>query len=124
MANEKEQSAEQRNTLLDTLREEEWYKRQAEQISHRWGERLDRFELPCPMCKGELQFQGARRDRLYEFAEGEPGTVTPLNVLPISFVCNRCGYTAEFDAELFNPAYLAKLQGASPDRVAELSIRE
>ncbi|MCC7449494.1 MAG: universal stress protein [Anaerolineae bacterium] len=110
--------------LLDAVKAEEWYKRQAELISHKWEDRLDAFELPCPLCKGVLVFQGARRDQFYEFAEGEPGMVTPVHVLPISFVCNLCGYTAEFDAELFNPAYLAKLQGAAPDRVAELSVRE
>lgn len=124
MAETKNVPAEQRTKSLDALREEEWFKRQAEHLSQRWGERLDQFELPCPMCSGRLQFQGVERDRLYEFAEGEPGTVTPLNVLPISFVCSRCGYTAEFDAELFNPAFLAQLQGASPERVAELSVRD
>ncbi len=124
MAEEKDVSAEQNARILDALKAEEWYRRQAEQISWRWGERLDRFVLPCHLCKGELQFEGVRRDRLYEFAEGEPGTVTALNLLPISFTCNRCGYTVEFDAELFNPSYLAQIQGAPPERVAELSIRE
>jgi nucleotide-binding universal stress UspA family protein len=63
-------------------------------------------------------------DHLYEFAEGEPGVVNELDVLPISFVCNRCGYTAEFDADLFNPAFLAQLQGAAPERVHELTVRD
>src|SRR5262249_55095999 len=112
------------NKLAAALETEAWYRQQAQLISYQWGERLDQFELPCPLCSGTLQFQGVRREQLYEFAEGEPGTVTRLDVLPISFACNRCGYAAEFDAQLFNPAYLAKLQGASPDRVAELSIRE
>jgi nucleotide-binding universal stress UspA family protein len=61
---------------------------------------------------------------LYEFAEGEPGVVTPLNVLPITFICDRCGYTAEFDAELFNPSFLARLQGADAERVEELQADE
>jgi nucleotide-binding universal stress UspA family protein len=115
---------EHNHQLMHALEAEHWYLEQAERTSHMWGERLDHFELPCPLCKGELQFQGVRRDRLYEFAEGEPGVVTPLNVLPISFVCNRCGYTAEFDAQLFNPAYLAAIQGAAPERIAELSVRD
>jgi nucleotide-binding universal stress UspA family protein len=106
------------------IKEEDWYKRQAVLLSRKWGTRLDEFELPCPLCSGELQFQGARRNPIYEFAEGEPGTINLLNALSMTFVCNRCGYTAEFDAELFNPAYLAQLQGASPDRVAELSVRD
>jgi nucleotide-binding universal stress UspA family protein len=96
----------------------------ARRLSQRWADRLDEFELPCPFCKGELQFQGVYHDHLYEFAEGEPGNVHELDVLPISFVCNRCGYTAEFDADLFNPAYLAQLQGASPDRINELRVRD
>jgi nucleotide-binding universal stress UspA family protein len=96
----------------------------AQRLSRTWGERLDDFELPCPLCQGTLQFQGVHPDRLYEFAEGEPGVINPLDVLPISFVCNRCGYLAEFDTELFNPAYLARLHGASSDRVEELAVRE
>ena len=98
--------------------------RRAQRISEKWGKRLDHFELPCPLCKGELQFQGVYYDHLYEFAEGEPGVVNELDVLPISFVCNRCGYTAEFDADLFNPAFLAQLQGAAPERVNELTVRD
>jgi hypothetical protein len=43
-----------------------------------------------------------------------------LDVFPITFTCNLCGYIAEFDAELFNPAYLARLSGGAPERVAEL----
>ncbi|MBC7810598.1 MAG: universal stress protein, partial [Burkholderiales bacterium] len=96
----------------------------AQRLSRTRGERLDDFELPCPLCQGTLQFQGVHPDRLYEFAEGEPGIINPLDVLPMSFVCNRCGYTAEFDTELFNPAYLAQLHGASPDRIEELAVRE
>lgn len=103
---------------------EEWYRREAALISHKWDTRLDRFQLPCPLCRGELKFQGARRNPLYEFAEGEPGVVNPLHVLTISFVCNRCGFAAEFDGDLFNPAYLAQLQGAGPDRIAELTPRD
>lgn len=98
--------------------------RRAEQISEKWGKRLDDFELPCPLCKGELQFQGVYYDHLYEFAEGEPGVINELDVLPISFVCNRCGYTAEFDSDLFNPAFLARLQGAPPERVEALTVRD
>jgi nucleotide-binding universal stress UspA family protein len=98
--------------------------RRARLLSQKWADRLDEFELPCPFCRGELQFQGVYRDHLYEFAEGEPGTVHELDVLPVSFVCNQCGYTAEFDADLFNPAYLAQLQGASPDRISELRVRD
>jgi nucleotide-binding universal stress UspA family protein len=89
-------------------------------ISQKWGDRLDDFDLPCPLCKGELKFQGVTRGKLYEFAEGEPGIVAPLDVFPITFVCNLCGYIAEFDAELFNPAYLAQISGAAPERIAEL----
>lgn len=98
--------------------------RKAERISRRWGNRLDDFTLPCPLCRGEMEFQGVYADRLYEFAEGEPGVVAALDVLPISFICNRCGYTAEFDAELFNPAFLAEQQGAPAERVAQLSVRD
>lgn len=98
--------------------------RRAQWMSQKWGKRLDHFELPCPLCKGELQFQGVYHDHLYEFAEGEPGIVVELDVLPVSFVCNRCGYTAEFDADLFNPAFLAQLWGADPERVNELAIRD
>jgi nucleotide-binding universal stress UspA family protein len=96
----------------------------AQWLSQKWGDRLDDFVLPCPFCKGELEFQGVYQDHLYEFAEGEPGIVHELDVLPISFVCNHCGYTAEFDADLFNPAYLAQLQGADPDRISELRVRD
>jgi nucleotide-binding universal stress UspA family protein len=95
--------------------------RQAERISRKWGNRLDEFNLPCPLCRGRLVFQGVGHSHLYEFAEDEPGVVQELDVLPMSFVCDRCGYTAEFDAELFDPAYLAQLQGEDPERVAELS---
>lgn len=95
--------------------------RQAERISRKWGKRLDEFNLPCPLCRGRLVFQGVGHGHLYEFAEDEPGVVQELYVLPMSFVCDRCGYTAEFDAELFDPAYLAQLQGEDPERVAELS---
>jgi nucleotide-binding universal stress UspA family protein len=101
-----------------------WYQQQAHLLSHHWEERLDRFELPCPLCKGALRFQGARRNPLYEFAEGEPGVVNPLNLLSISFTCEQCGYNAEFDADLFNPAYLAELQGAKPEQVAQLAVRD
>jgi nucleotide-binding universal stress UspA family protein len=106
------------------IQKDNWYQQQAHLLSHRWEERLDRFELPCPLCKGELRFQGARRNPLYEFAEGEPGVVNPLNLLSISFTCDQCGYNAEFDADLFNPAYLAELQGARPDQVAQLTVRD
>jgi nucleotide-binding universal stress UspA family protein len=44
--------------------------------------------------------------------------------LPLNFVCNRCGYTAEFDSQLFNPAYLARLAGEKPERVANLTVRD
>jgi nucleotide-binding universal stress UspA family protein len=98
--------------------------RRAQRLSEKWGKRLDHFDLPCPLCKGELKFQGVYHDHLYEFAEGEPGVVNELDVLPISFVCDHCGYTAEFDADLFNPAFLAKLQGADPERVNELAVRD
>lgn len=98
--------------------------RRAQRISEKWGKRLDHFELPCPLCRGELQFQGVYYNHLYEFAEGEPGVVNELDILPISFVCNRCGYTAEFDSDLFNPAFLAELQGAAPERIHELAVRD
>jgi nucleotide-binding universal stress UspA family protein len=97
---------------------------EAQRLSQRWGERLDNFELPCPICQGDMEFQGVLHDRLYEFAEGEPGVINPLNIYPMSFVCNRCGYTAEFDAELFNPAHLAHLQGAETELVEDLSVRD
>ena len=96
----------------------------AEKISEEWEEVLEAFHLPCPLCKGNMEPQGVDLDRLYEFAEGEPGLVSPLDVTIISFVCNRCGYTAEFDSELFNPAYLARLSGAQPERVAHLTRRD
>ena len=96
----------------------------AEKLSNRWEEILEDFRLPCPVCKGEMVMQGVSPSRLYEFAEGEPGTVSPLELMPIEFICTRCGYTAEFDSQLFNPAYLARLEGAKPERVARLSIRD
>ncbi|MCC6190950.1 MAG: universal stress protein [Anaerolineales bacterium] len=96
----------------------------AQALSRRWGERLDKFDLPCPLCRGKLAFHGMSPDRLYEFAEGEPGVVEPHAVFALSFLCDRCGYAAEFDAELFNPAYLATLAGADHEHVAELSLRE
>lgn len=97
----------------------------AQRLRHQWGDRLDRFTLPCPLCRGTLHFAGVEAEQaLFEFAEGEPGVVNPLEVQPIAFLCERCGYHAEFDAELFNPAYLAQLQGAAPERVAALSIRD
>jgi nucleotide-binding universal stress UspA family protein len=96
----------------------------AEIVRRRWGDRLDRFSLPCPVCRGTMTFQGVRTEQLYEFAAGEPDTVTPLAVQPLTFICERCGYSADFDAELFNPAHLAQLQGAPPERVAALSVRD
>jgi len=92
----------------------------AQQLSSKWGSRLDDFELPCPLCRGQLHFHGVGRGTLYEFAENEPGVVTPLHVLPILFICDRCGYTAEFDAELFNPSYLAWLRGETEERIEAL----
>ena len=98
--------------------------RRAQWLSQKWGKRLDHFRLPCPLCRGELQFQGVYRDHLYEFAEGEPGIVNELDVLPVSFVCGRCGYTAEFDSDLFNPAFLAQQWGADAHHVEALTIRD
>lgn len=103
---------------------EEVILRQARTLSRKWQDRLDEFELPCPLCKGDLIFHGVNADRLYEFAEGEPGTVEALNIYPIIFVCNKCGYNVEFDSELFNPAYLAKLAGAEEHKVVELTVRD
>jgi len=80
--------------------------------------------MPCPLCSGDLQFQGAHPDHYFEFAEGEPGVVYPLDVLSLSFICNRCGYAAEFDAELFNPAYIAHLEGMPPEQIEKLSNRD
>jgi nucleotide-binding universal stress UspA family protein len=97
--------------------------RRARAISQRWGSRLDEFDLPCPVCEGKLEFHGLRRDPLFEFAEGEPGVVEPLELYALTFICNRCGYAADFDAELFNPAYLAGLAGANSEQVAALSLR-
>ncbi|MBP8001542.1 MAG: universal stress protein [Chloroflexi bacterium] len=98
--------------------------RRAQWLSQKWGKRLDHFRLPCPLCRGELQFQGVYRDHLYEFAEGEPGIISELDVLPVSFVCNRCGYTAEFDSDLFNPAFLAQQWGAEAHHIQALTIRD
>lgn len=95
----------------------------ARELSRKWEKILGDFSLPCPMCRGEMAMQGVSPLRLYEFAEGEPGTVSALDLMPIHFACNRCGYSAEFDAQLFNPAYLAKLEGAQPERAARLSVR-
>jgi nucleotide-binding universal stress UspA family protein len=98
--------------------------RRAERVSQRWEDLLDDFELPCPLCRGTMEFQGVTSDRLYEFAEGEPGVVHPIDVLPFSFICSHCGYSVEFDGELFNPAYLARLKAAQPERIAQLMIRD
>lgn len=114
----------QEHRLIEALKTEEWYKEQARTLSERWGERLDHFDLPCPICQGELIFQGSRRSPIFEFAEGEPGVVHPLKLMAMTFVCNRCGYTADFDTDLFNPARLAEIQGATPERVAELAARD
>src|SRR5688572_28753846 len=96
----------------------------AQQLSNKWSTLLDEFVLPCPLCQGELRFHGVGKNILYEFAVGEPGVVTPLTVLPIMFICNRCGYTAEFDADLFNPAYLARLHGEREERIEALEVDE
>jgi nucleotide-binding universal stress UspA family protein len=98
--------------------------RRAREISQKWANRLDEFDLPCPLCKGHLEFHGVTHERLYEFAEGEMGVVDPLDIYPVDFVCNKCGYTAEFDTDLFNPAYLAKQAGAETERVEELTIKD
>jgi nucleotide-binding universal stress UspA family protein len=95
----------------------------ARTLSQQWAARLDRFHLPCPLCHGTLVFHGVSPERLYEFAEGEPGVVEPLELYPIIFICDHCGYTAEFDSELFNPAHLARLAGAGAREAAALSIR-
>ncbi|MCC7208384.1 MAG: universal stress protein [Anaerolineae bacterium] len=110
--------------IAHALEAEAWYRGQASRLSHRWEERLDQFNLPCPICNGALVFQGARRSPIFEFSEGEPGIVTPLKLLALTFTCSRCGYTADFDAELFNPSRLAELQGAAPEQVAALSVAE
>ncbi len=99
-------------------------KERAEKLSNKWSEILKEFSLPCPICKGEMRMQGITPTRLYEFAEGEPGAVTPMDLMPISFICNRCGYMSEFDSQLFNPSYLATLEGAKPQRVEELRARD
>jgi nucleotide-binding universal stress UspA family protein len=96
----------------------------ARAISEQWSSRLDEFDLPCPLCKGHLEFHGVTHERLYEFAEGERGVVEPLEIFPIDFVCNKCGFTAEFDTDLFNPAHLAKLAGAPSERIEELAIKD
>jgi len=96
----------------------------AEELSQRWAEILRDFALPCPMCKGELEIQGVVPSRMFEFAEGEPGAVNPVDLMPIHFICNHCGYTAAFDSQLFNPAHLARLAGAKPERVAALTVRD
>jgi nucleotide-binding universal stress UspA family protein len=96
----------------------------ASQISAQWEQAIEDFQIPCPLCRGRMQAQGVDHDRLYEFAEGEPGSVNPIDIFTVSFVCNRCGYTAEFDEELFNPAYLSRLEGQPPERVAQLVTRE
>ncbi len=119
MSNDQPEKAQPSNKLQS----DEWYRQQARRLSEQWRERLDDFKLPCPLCSGQLQFEGARRNPLFEFEENEPGAIQLLNLLTLNFVCDRCGYIAEFDAELFNPAYLAQLQGAERDKIAELSIR-
>jgi nucleotide-binding universal stress UspA family protein len=96
----------------------------AGRLGEKWDQAIEKFEIPCPLCRGRMQAQGVDHDRLYEFAEGEPGSVNPIDIFTMSFVCNRCGYTAEFDEELFNPAYLARLEGQPPERVAQLATRE
>lgn len=96
----------------------------ARQLSNRWEDVLEDFLIPCPMCRGEMKMQGVSPTRLYEFAEGEPGTVNPMDLLPIAFICTRCGYTAEFDSQLFNPAYLARLEGAPANQIDRLSLRD
>ena len=95
----------------------------ARALSQQWAARLDEFHLPCPLCRGSLEFHGVTPERLYEFAEGEPGVVEPLALYPMIFVCDHCGYTAEFDSELFNPSHLARLGGASPREAAALDQR-
>ena len=96
----------------------------AQQISQKWGKRLDDFKMPCPLCSGDLQLQGADPEHYFEFAEGEPGVIYPVDVLSLSFICNRCGYVAEFDGELFNPAYIAQLEGATPAEIEKLMISD
>jgi nucleotide-binding universal stress UspA family protein len=96
----------------------------AEDLSRRWSEILEDYSLPCPLCRGELEMQGVAAARLYEFAEGEPGAVNPIELLPIHFLCGNCGYTAVFDSQLFNPAHLARLAGEKPERVAALTVRD
>jgi nucleotide-binding universal stress UspA family protein len=98
--------------------------KKAESLRKQWGDRLDELTLPCPLCRGSLLFHGVGTEQLYEFAEGEPDVVNPLDVQPMAFICDRCGYRADFDADLFNPGYLAQLQGATPERVAALSVRD
>lgn len=97
--------------------------RKASDLSQQWGARLDKFHLPCPLCKGALAFHGVTPEQFYEFSEGEPGAVEPLALYPLIFICDHCGYTAEFDSELFNPAYLARLSGAEPRAAEALDIR-
>ncbi|MFN8417906.1 MAG: universal stress protein [Anaerolineae bacterium] len=96
----------------------------AQQISHKWGDRLDDFRIPCPLCSGDLQLQGSDPEHYFEFAEGELGVIYPVDALSLSFICNRCGYVAVFDGELFNPAYIAQLEGASPDELQKLVVSE
>jgi nucleotide-binding universal stress UspA family protein len=98
--------------------------KKATQASEKWGDVIENFHIPCPLCRGSMQAQGVVQDRLFEFASGEPGTVNPIDIMTISFICNRCGYSAEFDVELFNPSFLARLEGQAPGRVAQLSTRE
>ncbi len=104
--------------------EESGQRERAEELGRHWSEILHDFSLPCPLCRGELELQGVAPTRLYEFAEGEPGVVNEQELMPIQFLCNRCGYTASFDSQLFNPAHLARLAGARPERVAALTVRD
>lgn len=99
-------------------------RQKADDLSRQWATRLDEFHLPCPLCDGTLRFHGVTPERLFEFAEGEPGVVEAMELFPIIFICDHCGYTAEFDSELFNPAHLARLSGAAPREVEELNIRD
>ena len=53
-------------------------RQKASDLSRQWATRLDEFHLPCPLCDGVLVFHGVTPERLYEFAEGEPGVVEPM----------------------------------------------
>jgi len=117
----KDQTSTEERKGEQTQPEQPGIRERAEEVSERWGEVLEDFRLPCPMGGGTMQAQGVVHNRLYEFQTGEPGAVNPVEVLSISFVCTRCGYTTTFDAKMFKPACVAQLEGVSPEECLQMT---